>query len=1191
MQSSIIKLIDFAVSELFSDLLLSSKANVWKRLKANSFKKELHTWMCQFINLHDGSILVTDAFARYLTYHRPINKIFDAVIGCNPLGTKDFLLEKLVDDFKQIESANRTLGYQDETLITELFDGIYQRVDCFYRTQLSDTEKYLVSKLKEQELNISKTIEKGFDKNSNDIQQIRDLLTQNQELSAEDTLWIYQTIWNLLAEGKANVVNAFLPLMRNNASDLSYAIPYLLNLISSYCLKAKSFVEIQNCIKDTVILSDIIRKTIYYALIYNNPEILNQVGNHNDSLKRIASSLVSLDYSSFYVQKESTCNGITTINMEVQRTYPDEEWLIARICAINMFTKPIKNASDVFLGLLGNELSITDKILFFEQKAIELHSTNFDVHNTAEKLYSEMIVLHTSISSFSQTLQEKYYVALLKTAVLISSEKGDDAVSHIPQEYRSNSLIEMYSMQVSIMSGTADEDEIIQICVKNDQYWLFNNYLLNYQDDPNRTKSLIEKYIFIVPKDVSILLIYVQVIAITKGKEKGKGLLDEYENNFSDCWEYWLEKIRFSTKEEGHDILKALRKKKGLCAYSPRTKVVFIQMLYDSELYEDALQEIALESAHSVLVDELLYFKAMALFKTKKEIMALDIFHELFSRGQRSSEILFYILLLSNRNNREVSDAILSNAEESSHSLVLLQLSHYLELHQNVDLAATIMLRALFRSDGHQDVVFGNYLRLHANKNNDSPPELEISSMDSAVFLKSSDGKNKITFCIHKYPVLPNEPYEWEESNHIYKDTAIQLGLYRKKVGDPVKLNDNDYVIDEILTLDCFLFRLCMQKIVDAGKAKCIYTPVDDEGQIKLEELKQELLTTLNESDSEPHWLALYRDMSSIPTTIHHFERYVRLNYLHLTIALLRDPNIIMRELLANSPILPKSYVLSFSTIVALHEIGFDLEGCSGDLSTAASCLKEIDIEAEEIVSEYSRNIVATIGVQNGQLFFNESSEEDKQSIMQSAISIKSFAHKIRAETNSIDLQLCEDPQFDCKEFLGISDYDNIAIAKNQESVLVTFEAIISGFVGLDGINVKTIGLADFVACVCDSLDKLLDYVQRMFELRFMSPITPVVLQKVSTLFESIPEQEQETFLEKWDQILDIPMQNEKYQSIFAEQARNIYNQTPETVIASSLIWRIFTKHTLDYLGYKIQLSITPNGEIDVDLVKKDNSQ
>ena len=125
-------------------------------------------------SLHDGSILVTDAFARYLTYHRPINKIFDAVIGCNPLGTKDFLLEKLVDDFKQIESANRTLGYQDETLITELFDGIYQRVDCFYRTQLSDTEKYLVSKLKEQELNISKTIEKGFDQNSNDIQQIRD---------------------------------------------------------------------------------------------------------------------------------------------------------------------------------------------------------------------------------------------------------------------------------------------------------------------------------------------------------------------------------------------------------------------------------------------------------------------------------------------------------------------------------------------------------------------------------------------------------------------------------------------------------------------------------------------------------------------------------------------------------------------------------------------------------------------------------------------------------------------------------------------------------------------------------------------------------------------------------------------------------------------------------------------------------
>lgn len=1191
MQEPITKLIDFAVSELLSELLSTTKTSFVKRIRANLLKKELHTWMCQFVNSHDGSILTTDAFAKYLAYHKPLDKIFDAVIGYNPLGTKESLLENIVTNFKQNESSNRTSSHQDEALITDLFDGIYQRIDCFYRTQLSDSEKYLISKLKEQERNIIKVAEKGFEEFSSEIQQIQDLLKENQDLKTEDTRWIYHTVWDLLAGGNANAVNALLPLLRNNASDLAHAIPYLLNLVSNYNIKTKSFAEIQTCIEDDIILSDVIRKTIYYALIYNDLEMLNQVGNRNWTLKRIASNLISFDYSSFYVQKESINNGITTISVEIQNNYPDEKWLVVRICAINMFRKPIRNVANVFLELSGNDLSITDKIIFFERKAIEIHSTNYDDTAVAEKIYSEMMTLREKIGSFSQILQEKYYAALLKTAVLISAEVGENAISYIPQANRNNKSIEMYCMQVSIMSGTADEDRIIQVCVSNDQYWLFNNYLLQFQNDPIRTKSIVEKYKFIIPKDVSIFLIYVQVISITEGKEKGKELFDVYENNFSNCWEYWLGKIEYSTQEEAHGILKYLREKKDLCACSPRTKVAFIQMLYDFELYEDVLQEIAFEGAQSTLVGELLYIKAMALYKTKKEILALDIFRELFSRGQCNSEIIFYVLLLSNRNNREVSDVILSKAEETSHPLVLLQLSHYYELHQNIDLAETTLLRSLFHNEGHQDIVFGNYLRLHTTKNYEGSPALEISGIDSAVFLRSSDGTRRITYCIHKNPVLPDEPYEWEESNHIYKDTAIQLGLYRKKVGDPVKINNNDYVIAEILTLDCFLFRLSMQKIVDAGKAKCIYTPVDDEGQIRLEELKQELLKNLNETDSEPHWLSLYKDMSVIPTTINHLEKYVRLNYLHLTMVLLRDTNIIMRELTVNNLSNIPRFVLSFTTIVALHEIGFNIDSCSYNLSTSASCIKEIDIEAEEIISEYSRDIVATIGVQNGQLYLSESSDDDKHAIMQSAVSIKTFAHKIKSINNGVDLYLCGDPQFDCKEFLGIGDYDNIAIAKDNESVLVTFEAVISGFAGFKGINVKTIGLADFVAFVCDDPNKLLDYVKRMFELRFMLPITQAVLQKTITLYESMSVQEQESFTDRWDQILDIPLQDEKYKSIIAEQARNTYVQMYETVSVSSPIWRVFVRHTLDYLGYKIQLSMTPNGEIDVNLVKADNSQ
>lgn len=55
---------------------------------------------------------------------------------------------------------------------------------------------------------------------------------------------------------------------------------------------------------------------------------------------------------------------------------------------------------------------------------------------------------------------------------------------------------------------------------------------------------------------------------------------------------------------------------------------------------------------------------------------------------------------------------------------------------------------------------------------------------------------------------------------------------------------DESFRIAEILTLDCYLFRFSMQKTVDAGRAKCIYMPVDD-GKTGIEELKKELLRYL----------------------------------------------------------------------------------------------------------------------------------------------------------------------------------------------------------------------------------------------------------------------------------------------------------------------------------------------------------
>ena len=1187
MATEIAKLIESLVFGLMSEILSHTKDSLWRKIKLYRFNKSLSSWIRSFINSHDGSALTSGDFEVFLTYQKPLDKIADAIVGDNPLNTSDAIIEEIVAQFKTRHSKRNNITCFDEMILKDLFCGIYQRIDLFYRKQLSDSERYMIAQLKKTQGEIIASQEKNGTEIKHDILKIKELLQEGPQIKQEDIRWIYEEVSKLLIEGNADAVNLLVPLLNTNASDLVYAVPYLLGLMSDYDVGAKSFTEIQTCIKDDDIYSDIVRKTIYYSLITGQKQYWDQVSRRNANLKSIAENLVLENYDVFYKEQMHENNGINTINLEVQNNYPSERWLVLRICAMALLNKPVKNASSAMTELLGSDRSITDIILYFERKSVEIQSTNYDDTEAAEKLYREIMDIQIKVSRLPADIQNKYYAALLRTSVLISSEKGREAVGCVPSKLQNNEEIEMLCMQVSILTGDADEEKIVSICVKNNQYWLFNNYLIQFEKTPVRMKEIIENHRFIISKDVNVFLIYIQTIAITEGKSKAKELLESYEERFSGYLEYWVEKIRLCSHEESREILEYIYGKKDLYSCSPQSKVIFIRMLYDFEYYEEALHEIENEKVYSSLVGDLIYIRSMILLKTKREIEAWDSFGTLFASGRRDPEVIFYLLVLANRNHRDVDDSVLQAAADSSNPKVLLCLSNYYELHQKCELAEKILLRSMFYSGEDLNEVFGNFLRLHSTFGSGKSPELEISDINSAVYLESLDGLKKKVFCIHHSRILPQEPFDWGDATHIYKDSAIRRGLYRKKSGDIVVVDDESFRITEILTLDCYLFRFSMQRTVDAGKAKYIYMSGDDSKK-GIEELKKELLQNIDEPGSEPQWLTMYKDLSEFPVTVFFAEQFVRVNYVHLTLGLLRDNDIIMREL--PQKYLPANgrYILSFTSIIALHEIGFIPDECSAELVISNSSLNEIEIKTEQMISENSREHVASMGIQDGQLYFIESSEEAKQAIMQRAVSIKAFARKFDTAENDKDLQLADDSQFDCKDFLGICDYDTIAIAKEYNLTLVAFEAAISAFSGFSGIEVDTIGIADFLSIACDDPNRLVEYIQKMFELRFMFPLTCAMLEKLITLYSGLPELEQQNLILKWEDALKIPACDEKYRAIIAEHARSIFVQTYETIDTSNPIWKLFAKYTLRYLGMKIQIYFSPDGKFGVEVVPSD---
>ncbi|MCI7018985.1 MAG: hypothetical protein SPI09_06045 [Candidatus Limivicinus sp.] len=110
----------------------------------------------------------------------------------------------------------------------------------------------------------------------------------------------------------------------------------------------------------------------------------------------------------------------------------------------------------------------------------------------------------------------------------------------------------------------------------------------------------------------------------------------------------------------------------------------------------------------------------------------------------------------------------------------------------------------------------------------------------------------------------------------MYKETSIQLGIFRKKEKDSVIIEGEEYVIEQLLPLDVFFFRICMNKLLEKGDMKLLTIPVDENGDTN----RNEFLNSLKEligDDKDSDWIKDYIDLSSVPAPFYMYKRFVRI--------------------------------------------------------------------------------------------------------------------------------------------------------------------------------------------------------------------------------------------------------------------------------------------------------------------------
>lgn len=512
------------------------------------------------------------------------------------------------------------------------------------------------------------------------------------------------------------------------------------------------------------------------------------------------------------------------------------------------------------------------------------------------------------------------------------------------------------------------------------------------------------------------------------------------------------------------------------------------------------------------------------------------------------------------------------------------------ERESEFELSRKFMTMALLRSDKNNIDAFGKYWGVSVSQGDNTIVEIKSVDKDTAVFLKEIDTESTMIYCIYRDKVLPEEPYEWESAIHIYKEYAIKLGLFRKKVGECIEIGQSKYEITEIMPIDCFLVRKCVTRMIECGLAKSFYMDQNldkVQNQNKFIEWIQENIKPQKEFD----WLEYYKDFSQMPTTLYSLYKCTKLTYEQFVLVMLKEKSVVIRNMLKeDSEKESRGYVLSFSAMIILYKLGVSTEKLNENgVVIPASILQFSKDEAKTIVDTNARDMVASMGVYEGKLFVNETPEEEKQYWMEESVKIKDYAEELTSIDNYADVNCEEFSNHNLKDLFGICDYDAMAISKKQKKDIIVGEATLIIISQVKGIGIYTVDIVNFLINIKEPVKNIIRYMKQMLELRLMVIINKRTVDYISEYYLTAGEKEQEEILIDWDEFLaGVELVGKEYKSIFTQISTDIMrSKFSESETYESDVWKIFARYVFHYNGFFFRYGFNENGEFEIRTYKR----
>lgn len=1176
------------LSAMLESLIYDITSSVIKkgiaRYRLKHFLKMLKKDVSKFCEKNESIYIDSSAFDYFIRNTDFLKRVIERSIATKlEKSNKEFLRDELKKAREIAVAEGVPFVNSEERVIKDLYQLIMDRVGTYYRNRLSVEQRHMVSMCLDQLAELKEAVNANHKENRKDHREILDAIKEEGKLNNTKAALIADLLSKELCEGWIQEFDVLALAVKDKSDDLSLFYDCLSQILrSERCADAvKRIVDISDVrIRDNAV------RTVLPILLFRDEVIDGLVeATTAGSLRDIVDSLISGNNERIFLEEITFDGGLEIHNFTLNKKLVyEEENLIKLIVILSLYERRIRNIHFAMEEVGKGKCAWFTDILIADKRVEGLISNNADDNSQELTTVINQILQHKEIyDGLCKKFRSFYYSVLVKAYLVMG--KIDEAEKYVPKELMQERPLSDYVYAIRIEKREVGLNEVYGYSVRNETYWLLNNYFVSSKNE-KKIIDFCRGHEEIFEKDWQLFFMYQGALKVLGLNDEREFQLKKHTDELSNVYEYWNELLNLSDLEENQNaFVEACRDGKMTSLFN-HSDYLIIERLLNFHEYDIAELYVTKHEKAGEKSFRIKKYKAIILQGKKNDVEALKWYRLAFEDNGTDEFVIDSLLTLSLMNKRKVSKEVLDAAIKVDTSrLHMLVAACYLN-DGDISRAKSENIRAILMSGENYNPAFGQYISISTFIQSNEVITITGIEANTAACCNMANG-SQCWLCVYKDCILPTSPYVWNNDYHVHIDDAARFGFLRKHTGDQITIDNALYVITEIMPLDCYLFRTCTAKIIQNGFAKELSIPVKN-GKMDSSAFAEMIVQSTPDERQSVDWLEQYNNIQDVPLPLYMYKGFTRFTYFQFVDMILSSHDYFVRQIVHVSKPAEK-YVISFSALVALYKAGYPADRISEAGGTIMeSVLVQADADVAEIIKEYNRDTVASLGVIDGKLFINQVDETGKDYWLKEAGGFKKYCEAIPTVTSDQDLSGEFFGGFDSKELFGICDYDAIAFVQhNEEYSLVIIEAILASLSQNDLINLSVISVSDWLIRQQIDDTRLIGYLQSLLDEGCLMSITKDVIDYMSLEASKKDSDSKQRMYLMWDDLLGkVDNFPDKQKAVFIQAVSEVFALfEDEARNIDKGILHILTTNILLLRKQKIEMFIDASGCLSFSLV------